>query len=74
MEKQNYAKYEYVPDVSHIMRHAGYDLDLMGILRDAEEAKIKKFNSSTNCNNRKNQMAPPFTLEVFYYYKSDING
>ena len=72
MEKQNFAKYEYLPDVSHIMRRAGYDLDLIGILRDAEA--VTKINSSTNCKSRQNQMPPPFTLEIFYYHKNDING
>lgn len=74
MEKQNYIKYEYIPDVSHIMRRAGYDLDLIGILRDAEAVKAKKNNSSTNCKIRQSQTAAPFTLEVFYYHKNDING
>lgn len=72
MEKQNFAKYEYIPDVSHIMRRAGYDLDLIGILRDAEA--VTKINTSKNCKNRQNQTAPPFTLEIFYYHKNDING
>lgn len=34
MEKRNSGKYEYVPDVSRIMRQAGYSMDLMEILAE----------------------------------------
>lgn len=34
MEKRNSEKYEYVPDVSHIMRQAGFSMDLIEILAE----------------------------------------
>ena len=39
MEKRNSGKYEYVPDVSRIMRQAGYSMDLMEILAEPVSAK-----------------------------------
>ena len=60
MERKN-DKYEYIPDVSHIMKQAGYTMNLMEILADHSFEKKRRAVLST---------AP----EIFYYQKGDING
>lgn len=60
MERKN-DKYEYIPDVSHIMKQAGYSMNLMEILADRSFEKKRRTVSVT-------------TPEIFYYQKGDING
>ncbi len=73
MEKQSDLKYEYVPDVSHIMGQAGYRMDLMAILSDPLFA-----DSGRNGGSGKTEAKPAaetfFIPELFFYFKNDING
>lgn len=66
MEKRNSEKYEYVPDVSHIMQQAGFPMDLLEIL--AEPVSVKAGRKASG------SVEPAFVPEVFFYFKNDING
>ena len=66
MEKQNNLKYEYIPDVSHIMGQAGYRMNLMEILAEHMLVKYEK--------NFFHQVESNFVPENFFYLKGDING
>ena len=66
MEKRNSGKYEYVPDVSHIMRQAGYSMDLMESLAEPVSAKAGRRASG--------RAEAAFVPEIFFYFKNDING
>ena len=66
MEKQNILKYEYIPDVSHIMGQAGYRMNLMEILAEPMLVKSEK--------NFFHKVESNFVPENFFYLKGDING
>ena len=66
MLSRNSEKYEYVPDVSHIMRQAGFSMDLIEILAEPVSAKAGRKASGS--------VEPAFVPEVFFYFKNDING
>ncbi len=66
MEKQNNLKYEYIPDVSHIMGQAGYRMNLMEILAEPMLVKSEK--------NSFHKAELNFVPENFFYLKGDING
>jgi len=66
LEKTNNFKYEYVPDVSHIMGQAGYRMGLMEILA---EPVYRKGGGPASENKE-----PPFIPESFLYTEKDING
>lgn len=66
MEKQNYNKYKYVPDVRPIMRRAGLDIDLIEILNDHAYAKARTPSPG--------ETSPRIGFEILYYRRGDING
>ena len=66
MEKQNNLKYEYIPDVSHIMGQAGYRMNLMEILAEPMLVKSEK--------NFFHKVESNFVPENFFYLNGDING
>lgn len=66
LEKRNSGKYEYVPDVSRIMRQAGFSMDLMEILAEPVSAKTGRRASGS--------AEAAFVPEIFFYCKNDING
>ena len=62
MGTQDNLKYEYLPDVRHIMKQAGYSIGLMEILNESVPVK-KEENSEMS-----------FIPEILYYDPGDING
>lgn len=66
MERQKPLKYEYVPDISHIMKQAGYRMGLLDILEEASVPMPKRRIPPAP--------EPYFRPEIFRYSKRDING